>query len=237
MQKNERSILTWILAVAFASVAQAGSLAADRRLADEAERVRKAVEVLDSILVAPDHEVPADLLAKSHGVAVVPNVVKGAFIGGGRYGKGLVVARDEDGTWGTPSFIDLGGASIGLQFGVEAIDLVLVFMEPEGLREMMKDNLKIGVEAAAVAGPVGRHLEAGRNFTLDAPIYAYSRNKGAFAGVALDGSVLSVDDSANHEVYGEGISGTDLLVRGGIPPHQSTRPLVAALNRHAPARR
>ena len=237
MHKNERFALTWILAFALVSVAHAAPLPADGRLADEAERVRKAVEVLDSILVAPDREVPADLLEKAHGVAVVPNVVKGAFIGGGRYGKGLVVARAEDGTWGTPSFVDLGGASIGLQIGVEAIDLVLVFMEPSGLQEMMKDNLKIGVEAAAVAGPVGRHVEAGRNFTLDAPIYAYSRNKGAFAGVALDGSILSVDDSANHEVYGEGVSGTDLLVGGDIPPHQSTRPLVAALNRHAPSRR
>lgn len=199
---------------------------------EERERAQKAAEVLDSIMAAPDREIPADLLAKAKGIAVIPNVVKGAFLAGGRFGKGLVAARDENGSWGTPLFIDIGGGSFGLQIGVEATDLILVFTEADGLQEMLKDNLKLGVEAAAVAGPVGRQVEAGTNVTFDSPIYSYSRNKGVFAGVALDGSVLSVDDSSNEEVYGEGVSGTDILVAKKVPVGEVTRPFVEALKKH-----
>jgi lipid-binding SYLF domain-containing protein len=144
---------------------------------DERERAEKAAAALDSIMAAPDQEIPADLLAKAHGIAVVPNVVKGAFLAGGRFGKGLVSARDENGEWGTPLYIDIGGGSFGLQIGVEATDLILVFTEPDGLREMLKDNLKLGADAGAVVGPVGRRLEAGTNLTFDSPIYSYSRTK------------------------------------------------------------
>jgi lipid-binding SYLF domain-containing protein len=200
----------------------------------EAGRARKAVEVLDSILKAPDREVPEELLAKAYAVAVIPNMVKGAFLAGGSYGKGLVASRGRDGAWSTPAFVDIGGGSFGLQIGVEATDLVLVFTRPDGLDEMLKDNLKLGVEAAAVAGPVGRHVEAGSNFTFDSPIYAYSRNKGVFAGVALDGSILSIDDSSNHEVYGKSVSGTDILVRKTVHVSPVTRPFVDVLTRLVP---
>jgi lipid-binding SYLF domain-containing protein len=148
---------------------------------------------------------------------VIPNVVKGAFLAGGRFGKGLVAARGENGEWGTPLFVDIAGGSFGLQIGVEATDLILVFTEPNGLREMLKDNLKLGAEAGAVAGPVGRQVEAGTNLTFDSPIYSYSRNKGVFAGVSLDGSLLSVDDSSNQEAYGEKGSGNDILVARKVP--------------------
>lgn len=203
---------------------------------EEQERARKAAEVLDSIMAAPDQEIPADLLAEAHGIAVIPNVVKGAFLAGGRFGKGLVAARDENGQWGTPLYVDIGGGSFGLQIGVAATDLILVFTEPKGLEEMLKDNLKLGAEAGAVAGPVGRQVEAGTNLTFDSPIYSYSRNKGVFAGVSLDGSVLSVDDSSNHEVYGKDVSGSDILVRRKVPVNDVTRPFVAALKRNTPAR-
>lgn len=201
---------------------------------DESKRVQKAVEVLDSILQAPDREIPEELLAKAHAVAVIPNMIKGAFLAGGSYGKGLVASRGDDGAWSTPAFVEIGGGSFGFQIGVEATDLVLVFTKPDGLNEMMKDNLKLGVEAAAVAGPVGRHIEAGSNFTFDSPIYAYSRNKGVFAGVALDGSILSIDDSADHEVYGKNVSGTDILVRRAVRVGPVTKPFVDALARLVP---
>lgn len=181
-----------------------------------------------------DQEIPADLLAKAHGIAVVPNVVKGAFLAGGRFGKGLVSARDENGEWGTPLYIDIGGGSFGLQIGVEATDLILVFTEPDGLREMLKDNLKLGADAGAVVGPVGRRLEAGTNLTFDSPIYSYSRNKGVFAGVALDGSILSVDDSSNQEVYGKDVTGTDILIARKVPVGDVTRPFLEALKRNTP---
>jgi len=201
---------------------------------DERERAQKAAAALDSIMAAPDQEIPQDLLAKAHGIAVVPNVIKGAFLAGGRFGKGLVAARDENGTWGTPLYIDIGGGSFGLQIGVEATDLILVFTEPDGLREMLKDNLKLGADAGAVAGPVGRRVEAGTNLTFDSPIYSYSRNKGIFAGVALDGSILTVDDSSNHEVYGKDVSGTDILIARKVPVNDITRPFLEALKRNTP---
>jgi lipid-binding SYLF domain-containing protein len=201
---------------------------------DEQERVSKAAAALDSIMASPDQEIPKELLEKAHGIAVIPNVVKGAFFAGGRFGKGLVSARDEKGQWGTPLFVDIGGGSFGLQIGVEATDLILVFTEPDGLREMLKDNLKLGADAGAVAGPVGRRVEAGTNLTFDSPIYSYSRNKGVFAGVALDGSVLAVDDSANEEVYGKDLTGTDILLGEKATVNDITRPFVEALKRNTP---
>ena len=201
---------------------------------DERARAQNAATVLDSIMAAPDQEIPADLLAKAHGIAVIPNVVKGAFLAGGHFGKGLVSARDENGKWGTPLYVDIGGGSFGLQIGVEATDLILVFTEPDGLREMLKDNLKLGVEAGAVAGPVGRRVEAGTNVTFDSPIYSYSRNKGVFAGVALDGSILSVDDSSNQEVYGKDVTGSDILIAKKVPVNDVTRPFLEALKRNTP---
>jgi lipid-binding SYLF domain-containing protein len=201
---------------------------------DEQERVSKAAAALDSIMASPDQEIPKELLEKAHGIAVIPNVVKGAFFAGGRFGKGLVSARDEKGEWGTPLFVDIGGGSFGLQVGVEATDLILVFTEPDGLREMLKDNLKLGADAGAVAGPVGRRVEAGTNVTFDSPIYSYSRNKGVFAGVSLDGSVLAVDDSANEEVYGKELTGTDILIGKKATVNAVTRPFVEALKRNTP---
>jgi lipid-binding SYLF domain-containing protein len=202
---------------------------------EETRRVEKSVEVLRSILNAPDRSIPEELLAKAQAVAVIPNMVKGAFFAGGQFGKGIVAARKASGGWGTPCFIEIAGGSFGLQLGVEATDLILVFTKPDGLREMLKDNLKLGVEAAAVAGPVGRHIEAGSNFTFDSPIYAYSRNKGVYAGVALDGSILSVDDSANHHVYGNRVTGTDIVLIGNVPVNDVTEPFVDVLSRDLPS--
>ena len=224
------NVLSAIMALTAATLAAVSG--PDTR--DERERAQNAATVLDSIMAAPDQEIPADLLAKAHGIAVIPNVVKGAFLAGGHFGKGLVSARDENGKWGTPLYVDIGGGSFGLQIGVEATDLILVFTEPDGLREMLKDNLKLGVDAGAVAGPVGRRVEAGTNLTFDSPIYSYSRNKGVFAGVALDGSVLSVDDSSNQEVYGKDVSGGDILIAKKVPVNDVTRPFLEALKRNTP---
>ncbi len=212
----------------------AAALAAAVDTSEERERAVKAAEALDSIMASPDQEIPRELLEKAHGVAVIPNVVKGAFFAGGRFGKGLVSSRDAKGEWGTPLYIDIGGGSFGLQIGVEATDLILVFTEPDGLKAMLEDNLKLGADAGAVAGPVGRRVEAGTNLTFDSPIYSYSRNKGVFAGISLDGSVLTVDDSANEEVYGKGVTGKDILIAKKVQSNDVTRPFLEALKRHTP---
>jgi lipid-binding SYLF domain-containing protein len=203
---------------------------------EEAERARAAAAVVDSIMASPDKSVPADLMKKAHAVAVIPNVVKGAFVVGGQFGKGLVAKRGANGKWGTPAYVDIGGGSFGLQIGVEATDLILVFTKPDGLTELLEDNLKLSAEAGAVAGPVGREVQAGTNLTFDSPIYSYSRNKGVFVGVSLDGSVVQIDDSSNEQVYGKGVTGTDIVVKGTVKANPTTMPFVNALERHTPSR-
>jgi lipid-binding SYLF domain-containing protein len=170
---------------------------------DEAERAQTAANVLAEIMGAPDQSIPESLLKKAYGVAVIPHVVKGAFGIGGRYGKGLVAQRNADGGWGTPLFIEIGGGSFGLQLGVEATDVVMVFTNSAGIQPLLKGKLKLGADASATAGPVGRKAEVGTDVLLKSAIYSYSRSKGLFAGIALDGAVLQLDDSANETVYGK----------------------------------
>jgi len=180
---------------------QAGTAAV--KLSDDAERATNAGAILGEIMSAPDQDIPEALLKRAQGIAVIPHVVKGAFGVGGRYGKGLISQRNADGSWGTPFFIEIGGGSFGLQLGVEATDLIMVFTNREGIQPLLKGNLKLGADASATAGPVGRTAEAGTDVLLKSAIYSYSRSKGLFAGVALDGAVLSIDDSANETVYGK----------------------------------
>lgn len=207
----------------------------DSDLGDYTERAQKAAGALSEIMAAPDKGLPRELLDRAHAIAVIPNVVKGAFGIGGRYGKGLVSKRTRSG-WGTPAFVNIGGGSFGLQIGVTSTDLILVFTEEEGLRALLKDKLKLGVDASVAAGPVGRTAEAGVNATFDAAVYSYSRSKGLFAGVALDGAVLNINDSANQKVYGRGITGSDILLSGKVAPNPTVRPFIRALESHAPHR-
>src|SRR5678810_560783 len=177
---------------------------------DEGERAASAAAVLAEIMEAPDQGIPEALLKKAYGIAVIPHVVKGAFGVGGRYGKGLVAQRNADGGWGTPLFIEIGGGSFGFQIGVEATDIIMVFTNSEGIKPLLKGKLKIGADASATAGPVGRKAEVGTDILLKSAIYSYSRSKGLFAGVALDGAVISLDDSSNKSVYGKESVAADL---------------------------
>jgi lipid-binding SYLF domain-containing protein len=186
----------------FATLALTQSGAAPARQSEEGERATNAGAVLGEIMSAPDQDIPEALLKRAQGIAVIPHVVKGAFGIGGRYGKGLVAQRNADGSWGTPLFIDIGGGSFGLQLGVQATDLVMVFTNREGIQPLLKGKLKLGADASATAGPVGRTAEVGTDVLLKSAIYSYSRSKGLFAGVALDGAVISLDDDANKSVYG-----------------------------------
>jgi len=186
----------------FATAALTQNGSAKAKQSDEGERATNAGAVLGEIMSAPDQDVPEALLRRAQGIAVIPHVIKGAFGIGGRFGKGLVSQRNADGSWGTPVFIDISGGSFGLQLGVQATDIVMVFTNREGIEPLMKGKLKIGADASATAGPVGRNAEVGTDILLKSAIYSYSRSKGLFAGVALDGAVLSIDDDANKSVYG-----------------------------------
>jgi lipid-binding SYLF domain-containing protein len=191
-----------VVGVCCSSVLMAQSRTAGKA-SDEAQRAQNAAAVLGEIMEAPDQGIPEALLKRAYGIAVIPHVVKGALGFGGRYGKGLVAQRNADGGWGTPLFIQISGGSFGLQLGVEATDVVMVFTNAEGIRPLLRGKLKIGADASATAGPVGRKAEAGTDILLKSAIYSYSRAKGLFAGIALDGAVIQLDNNANKAVYGK----------------------------------
>ena len=223
------------LALTCSSPALAQARTSTTKQSDEAERAQKAASVLKEIMEAPDVGIPDSLLKKAVGIAVIPHVVKGAFGVGGRYGKGLVAQRNADGGWGTPLFIEIGGGSFGLQIGVEATDVVMVFTNSEGIKPLLKGKLKIGADASATAGPVGRKAEAGTDILLKSAIYSYSRSKGLFAGIALDGAVLQLDDDANEKVYGKESVAADLATRKvGGNAVAVVQPFLGALQKYAP---
>ena len=210
--------------------------ARESKQSDEAARAENAGAVLSEIMEAPDQGVPEALLKKAYGIAVIPHVVKGAFGIGGRYGKGLVAQRNADGGWGTPLFIEIGGGSFGLQLGVEATDVVMVFTNRDGIKPLLKGKLKVGADASATAGPVGRKAEVGTDILLKSAIYSYSRSKGLFAGIALDGAVIQLDDDANKNVYGKKSIAADLSkarVRGTATA--VVQPFLLAMQKYAPA--
>ncbi len=203
---------------------------------DEGARAENAASVLAEIMDAPDQGIPEGLLKRAYGIAVIPHVVKGAFGIGGRYGKGLIAQRNANGGWGTPLFIEIGGGSFGLQLGVEATDVVMVFTNRAGIQPLLKGKLKIGADASAIAGPVGRHAEAGSDILLKSAIYSYSRSKGLFAGIALDGAVLQLDDSANKSVYGKKSVAADASVgKVSRVAMGVVQPFLRALQKYVPA--
>lgn len=169
---------------------------------EEDERAANAVKVLDEVMRMPEDAIPGKLLETAHAVAVIPNVVKAGLVVGGRHGKGLISVRKPDGTWSHPSYIKLTGASVGFQAGVQSTDVVLVFRSARGVDSIVHGKFTLGADAAVAAGPVGRTAEASTDGQLKAEIYSYSRARGLFAGVALDGAVLSIDHDANEAVYG-----------------------------------
>lgn len=178
-------------------------------------RADNAVRVLNEIEQAPDKSIPVDLLREATAIAVIPDVLKVGFVFGGRRGEGLVSVKKPDGTWSDPSFVSFGGGSVGFQIGVSSTDVILVFRTEQGVHSIATGKLTLGVDANAAAGPVGRNASASTDGRLRAEIYSYSRSRGLFAGVALDGSVLKMDYDANAAVYGPGITPRRIF-EGGV---------------------
>jgi lipid-binding SYLF domain-containing protein len=167
----------------------------------QADIVGNANNVLNQIMAVPAKQIPQSMLADAQGIAIVPDVVKGGFIVGLRHGKGIVVVREPGGGWRAPVFISLTGGSVGWQAGIQATDVILVFKTQKSVQGLMEGKFTIGADAAAAAGPVGRQAAAATDSRLGAEIYSYSRSRGLFAGIALDGSVLQVDAAANQAYY------------------------------------
>ena len=182
---------------------------------EENKRAENAVRVLKEIMMAPDKSVPKDLLQNAHAIAVIPDVVKAGLVVGGRHGDGLISVKTRDGTWSNPSFIALTGGSIGFQAGVSSTDVVLVFRTQRGVDSIVHGKFTLGADASAAAGPVGRSATASTDAQLHAEIYSYSRSRGLFAGAALDGSAITIDNDANQAVYGEGVTPRRIF-EGGV---------------------
>jgi len=200
----------------------------------EAERALSAANVLLEITKTPESGIPQDLLNHADAIAVIPNVVKAALGVGGRHGKGIVARRLPNSGWGAPAFIEVSGGSFGLQIGVSVTDVIFVFTNDDGLKGLLDDKVELGGDAGVAAGPVGRSAEAGTNVTFDSPIYSYSRSKGLFAGLALKGTVMTMDGSANRRLYGDKATGRDILFGSSLQAATETKPFVDALNRVAP---
>lgn len=178
-------------------------------------RAQNSVRTLREIMEAPDKSIPVDLLRDAKAIAVIPDVLKVGFVFGGRRGEGLISVKGPNGTWSNPSFISLTGGSVGFQIGVSSTDVVLVFRTQRGVDSIVDGKFTIGADAAAAAGPVGRNASAATDSQLKAEIYSYSRARGLFAGVALDGAVLKIDYDANAEIYGAGVTPRRIF-EGGV---------------------
>lgn len=199
---------------------QAAFAVVDRK--EEIARARKAAMAFKEIMSAPDNAIPQELLDRASCVAVFPSVKKGGFVVGGQYGKGLVSCRTAGG-WSAPAYFTIGGGSFGLQIGAQAVDLVLLIMNSDGVNGLLKDKFEIGAGAAAAAGPVGRNASASTDVLMRAQILSYSRSRGAFAGLELKGSVITQDKDANKDVYGRAIEAREILTSGKVRPPAGVR--------------
>ena len=178
---------------------------------DSIDRLSNAATVLNEIMSAPDKGIPQEVLDNAKCIAVVPSLIKGAFIFGGKHGRGVATCRTANGSWSAPAFISVGGGSWGLQFGAQDIDLVMTVMNDQGMQKMLSNKFQVGGDAAAVAGPVGRHASLGTDWKADSQILTYSRSKGLFAGIALTGAVVQQDMDSTRDIYGKKISQRSIL--------------------------
>ena len=202
----------------------------------EEERVKEAGEVMKEILKIPDN-IPQDLLDKAECVVILPSVKKGAFGVGGSYGRGVMLCRGGQhytGPWGPPALYALEGVSIGFQLGGQATDFVLLVMNPKGARSLLSSKVKLGADASAAAGPKGRTAEGATDVVMNAEILSYSRNKGLFAGISLEGSTLRSDSNANDKLYGKKLTAKEIIVEHKVAVPPCARQLVALLNEKSP---
>ena len=204
---------------------------ADSDRDDDISRVRHSAQVFSEIMNTPDKAVPQELLESAKCIAIIPGEKKIAFIFGGRYGKGLATCRTSHG-WSAPLFLAAGGGSFGFQIGGSETDIVMLFMNDRALQSLLSDKFKIGADATAAAGPVGRHVAAGTDVKLNAEILTYARSKGAFAGVSLDGAVVQADHTGDQAMYGANVQRKQIL-SGDIPVPKVARPLLEEIAHYA----
>jgi lipid-binding SYLF domain-containing protein len=195
----------------------------------------KATNVLNEIMEAPDRGIPHDLFEKAVCVGIVPSEIKGALLVGGTYGRGVLVCRVHgNGPWGAPSMFTLGGGSFGFQIGGEATDVVFIVRNEAGARKLVQDSVKLGGDISVTAGPVGRTAEGATDAQLHAEILSYSRTRGLFAGVSLEGAVVKQDRDDNRDLYGHKITAREILIDGRVAAPPAAEPLDRALTKYSP---
>jgi SH3 domain-containing YSC84-like protein 1 len=168
---------------------------------DTVDRMRNSVEVLQSIMSTPDKGIPEEVMSGAKCIVIVPHLIKGGFIIGGKHGRGVASCRTPEG-WSAPAFVSVGGGSWGLQIGVEGVDLVMLVMNDRGLQHLLSSKFEMTGEGSVAAGPVGRHTSAGTDILLNTEVLTYSRSKGAFAGLTLEGAVVEQDNDSTRAIYG-----------------------------------
>src|SRR5215475_6938394 len=194
-----------------------------------AERAESAATVLNEIMSAPDSGIPEEILGSAKCIAVVPSLLKGGFIFGGAHGKGVATCRIADG-WSAPAPFTMTGGSFGLQIGVQGVDLVMVIMNDKGMQALLSSKFKLGADASAAAGPVGRHAEASTDWKMKAEVLTYSRARGLFAGVTVNGSAIHQDEDATRELYGRLVPFKTILT-GAVATPAGGEPFVAAVRK------
>jgi lipid-binding SYLF domain-containing protein len=207
-----KKLLLCVLVVSLCSFAFAG----DEKESKAADRVQAAADVLNEIESAPDSGIPEEILGKADCVAVVPSLLKGGFIVGAKYGRGLATCRTPKG-WSAPAFFTVTGGSIGFQIGGQAVDLVMLIMNENGMQHLLSSQFALGADASVAAGPVGRHAEGNTDWKMRAEVLTYSRARGVFAGVSLNGAVMKQDKDSTREFYDHMVT-TKAALTGEIEP-------------------
>jgi lipid-binding SYLF domain-containing protein len=226
----EITMLKRILAVTILmALASLTAVASDRE--DDVNRTQKAAQVFREIMNTPDQGIPSNLLESAKCIAIIPGDKKFAFVFGGSYGRGIATCRTGRG-WSAPMFVAIDGGSVGYQIGGSSTDLVMLFMNDHALQSLMSDKFKLGADASVAAGPVGRNAAAGTDLKLNAEILSYSRSKGVFAGVSLDGAVMQADKSGDRSMYGDDVNRHEIL-DGKVAVPASARELVEELGGYA----
>lgn len=201
---------------------------ADTKKEDATDRLDNAGKVLQEVMAAPDKGIPQEVLDHAKCIAVVPHMVKGGFVFGAEGGRGVTTCRTDHG-WSAPAFFSIEGGSWGLQIGVEGVDLVMIIQNDQGMEQMLNSKFKIGADASAAAGPVGRHASADTDWKMNAEILTYSRAKGIFAGLTLNGAAVHTDDDSMVAVYGPDVTARSVLM-GKVPPPASAHAFLEAVH-------
>src|ERR1700687_2278197 len=187
---------------------------------DTVARLQSSVEVLHAVMAAPDKGIPEEVLSNAKCILVVPNLIKGGFIIGGKHGRGVGSCRTSNG-WSAPAFVSIGGGSWGLQIGLEGVDLVVLVMNDRGFQHLLSSKFALTGEGSVAAGPVGRHASAGTDWKMNTEMLTYSRSRGVFAGLTLEGAVVEQDNDSTHAIYGKHMMFRDILSGKATTPRSA----------------